>query len=47
MKKDRAGFAAWMSGELTKMVADGRWAKSYKQWITPVSGDEKKNPDGK
>ena len=47
MKKDRSGFAAWMSGELTKMVADGRWAKFYKQWITPVSGDEKKNPDGK
>ena len=47
MKKDRAGFAAWMSGELTKMVADGRWAKIYKQWITPVSADEKKNPDGK
>ena len=46
-KKDRAGFTAWMNGELKKMVDDGRWAKIYKQWITPVSGDEKKNPDGK
>jgi ABC-type amino acid transport substrate-binding protein len=36
-----------MNSELKKMVADGRWAKIYKQWITPVSGDEKKNPEGK
>jgi ABC-type amino acid transport substrate-binding protein len=46
-KKARAGFSEWMNGELKKMVADGRWAKIYKQWITPVSGDEKKNPEGK
>jgi putative glutamine transport system substrate-binding protein len=47
IKKDRAGFADWMNGELKKMVADGRWGKIYKQWITPVSGDEKQNPEGK
>jgi len=29
------------------MIDDGRWAKIYKQWITPVSSDEKKNPEGK
>ena len=47
IKQGRAGFPEWMNGELKKMVADGRWAKIYKQWITPVSGDEKKNPEGK
>jgi putative glutamine transport system substrate-binding protein len=47
IKKDRAGLADWMNGELKKMVDDGRWGKIYKQWITPVSGDEKKNPEGK
>lgn len=47
IKQGRTGFPEWMNGELKKMVADGRWAKIYKQWITPVSGDEKKNPEGK
>jgi len=45
--KGKVGFAEWMNAELKKMVDDGRWAKIYKQWITPVSGDEKKNPEGK
>jgi ABC-type amino acid transport substrate-binding protein len=45
--KGRVEFASWMNDQLKQMIADGRWAKSYKQWITPVSGDEKKNPDGK
>ena len=44
---DRAGFVAFMNAQLAAMIADGRWAKSYKQWISPVSFDEKKNPDGK
>ncbi len=44
---DRAGFVAFLNTQLAAMIADGRWAKSYKQWITPVSFDEKKNPDGK
>jgi putative glutamine transport system substrate-binding protein len=47
IKQGRTGFPEWMNAELKKMVADGRWAKIYKQWITPVSGDEKKNPEGK
>ena len=47
IKMGRTGFADWMNGELKKMVADGRWAKIYKQWVTPVAGDEKKSPDGK
>ena len=45
--KGRVGFQAWIDAELKKMIDDGRWAKIYKQWITPVSGDEKKNPEGK
>jgi len=45
--KGRGEFATWMNDQLKQMIADGRWAKSYKQWITPVSGDEKKNPEGK
>ncbi len=44
---DRAGFVAFVNTQLAAMIADGRWAKFYKQWITPVSFDEKKNPDGK
>ncbi|HUQ17154.1 MAG TPA: glutamate ABC transporter substrate-binding protein [Candidatus Saccharimonadales bacterium] len=46
-KKDRVGFQAWIDAELKKIIDDGRWAKIYKQWISPVSGDEKKNPEGK
>ena len=45
--KGRVEFASWMNDQVKKMIADGRWAKFYKQWITPVSGDEKKNPEGK
>jgi len=45
--KGRVGFQDWIDAELKKMIDDGRWAKIYKQWISPVSGDEKKNPEGK
>ncbi len=43
---DRNGFAAYVNTQIAAMFADGRWAKIYKQWITPVSGDEKKSPTG-
>lgn len=42
---DRNGFVDLINRTLVAMIQDGRWAKSYKQWITPVSGDEKKTPD--
>ena len=42
---DRNGFVDLINRSLVTMIQDGRWAKIYKQWITPVSGDEKRTPD--
>ncbi len=42
---DRNGFVDLINRSLVAMIQDGRWAKIYKQWITPVSGDEKTTPD--
>jgi len=42
---DRNGFVDLINRTLVTMIQDGRWAKIYKQWITPVSGDEKRTPD--
>jgi len=44
--KNRAGFTDWMNAELKRMVTDGRWATLYQQWISPLSGDSKRNPEG-
>ena len=44
-KGDRTGFVDLINRTVVAMIQDGLWAKSYKQWITPVSGDEKKTPD--
>ena len=41
---DRAGFVRFVNGELKKMIDDGRWAAIYKQWLTPLFGDERKKP---
>jgi ABC-type amino acid transport substrate-binding protein len=41
---DRKGFVEFLNAQIKKMVDDGRWAKSYKQWITPLFGDEKQKP---
>ncbi len=43
---DRNGFVEYINKQLAAMVADGRWAKIYKHWVTPVSGDEKRSPTG-
>ncbi len=42
---DRNGFVDLINRTLVTMIQDGRWATIYKQWITPVSGDEKRTPD--
>ncbi len=42
---DRNGFVDLINRSLVALIQDGRWAKVYKQWITPVSGDEKTTPD--
>ncbi|MDQ3401019.1 MAG: transporter substrate-binding domain-containing protein, partial [Chloroflexota bacterium] len=42
---DRNGFVDLINRSLVTMIQDGRWATIYKQWITPVSGDEKRTPD--
>ena len=42
---DRNGFVDLINRSLVAVIQDGRWAKIYKQWITPVSGDEKRTPD--
>lgn len=42
---DRNGFVDLLNRTLVAMIQDGRWARFYKQWITPVSGDEKRTPD--
>jgi len=42
---DRNGFVDLINRTLVATIQDGRWGKAYKQWITPVSGDEKKTPD--
>jgi len=42
---DRTGFVDLINRTIVAMIQDGRWARIYKQWITPVSGDEKKSPD--
>ncbi|MGI8877422.1 MAG: glutamate ABC transporter substrate-binding protein [Candidatus Limnocylindria bacterium] len=42
---DRNGFVDLINRSLVALIQDGRWAKIYKQWITPVSGDEKTTPD--
>lgn len=44
---DRNGFVDLINRTLVATIQDGRWAKAYKQWITPVSGDEKKTPDSR
>jgi ABC-type amino acid transport substrate-binding protein len=41
---DRVGFVAFVNTQLGAMIADGRWAKFYKTYITPVAGDEKSKP---
>ncbi|MDQ3097920.1 MAG: glutamate ABC transporter substrate-binding protein, partial [Chloroflexota bacterium] len=42
---DRNGFVDLINRTLVATIQDGRWGKAYKQWITPVSGDEKTTPD--
>jgi len=42
---DRNGFVDLINRTLVATIQDGRWGKAYKQWITPVSGDEKRTPD--
>ena len=45
VNSDRNGFADLINRTMVAMIQDGRWARFYKQWITPVSGDEKNTPD--
>lgn len=45
VSNDRNGFVDLLNRTLVAVIQDGRWATSYKQWITPVSGDEKRTPD--
>ena len=45
VSSDRNGFVDLINRTLVATIQDGRWAKAYKQWISPVSGDEKKSPD--
>lgn len=42
--KDRVGFVPFINTVIAAMIADGRWAKLYETWITPVSGDKKTGP---
>ncbi len=45
VNSDRNGFVDLINRTVVATIQDGRWAKAYKQWITPVSGDEKQTPD--
>jgi len=47
VNSDRNGFVDLINRTLVATIQDGRWATAYKQWITPVSGDEKKTPDSR
>jgi ABC-type amino acid transport substrate-binding protein len=42
---DRTGFVDLINRTLVSLIQSGKWGTFYKQWITPVSGDEKRSPD--
>lgn len=46
-RKGRVGFVPFLNTAIADVIADGRWATLYKEWITPVSGDIKDGPQDK
>ncbi|MBI3522132.1 MAG: glutamate ABC transporter substrate-binding protein [Chloroflexi bacterium] len=44
---DRTGFVDYINRQLVAMIQDGRWARAYETWVSPVSNDKKKSPDSR
>ena len=44
IKKGRSDFVELVNGVIEDMKSDGRWAKLYEKWVTPVTGGEVPEP---
>jgi len=44
VRKGRPEFVSFINEQLATMVTNGQWAKFYKQWVSPFSGQEMKAP---
>lgn len=44
IKKGHPEFVEFVSGVISDMKDDGRWAELYEKWITPVTGKEPPTP---